>query len=463
MSSSDLAASIESLSFQISGLSYQLSQSLRNGQSADTREDIWSAAGDSTKSTRSRLLNTILELQDAVMGPSDNLRAMATAWASPSALRWIVHFKIADHVPETGAISYGDLASAAKVPENQLKPITRFAMTNGLFSELQPGYVAHTSISRQLRTQHPLHDYVSNCLELSMPIVTKMAEATDKFGETDAKDQTAFNVAYDTPLPMFAWLKQHPDHATRFGRLMHAMHTSPVYDVKHLVIGYKWEELGEAKVVDVGGGLGHCSVALAKAFPKLHCVVQDQDYVVKDAKIPEEFSGRVEVVAHDFFQEEDIRDGDVYLLRQIIHDWPDDSAVKILKNVVSALKKGSKIVIMDQVVPAPGQRPRLEELTARTVDLVVMSHFNARERAMEDWEKLLSKVDPRLRIKSVIQPEGSIMSVLEVVLDEERVNGHEQPEDESAETKTQGHKVHSDDKNLIAGPTQQVTTNGVHA
>jgi hypothetical protein len=49
---------------------------------------------------------------------------------------------------------------------------------------------------------------------------------------------------------------------------------------------------------------------------------------------------------------------------------------------------------MDQVVPEPGTLPKALELEARTVDLVVLSHFNGKQRDLSDWNSLLSLADP---------------------------------------------------------------------
>ena len=50
-----------------------------------------------------------------------------------------------------------------------------------------------------------------------------------------------------------------------------------------------------------------------------------------------------------------------------------------------------------------------------------MQTFNAKERELEDWNALLKAVDERLRLKNVVQPFGSSMSVLEVVRDDDDV------------------------------------------
>ena len=46
----------------------------------------------------------------------------------------------------------------------------------------------------------------------------------------------------------------------------------------------------------------------------------------------------------------------------------------------------------------------------------MMSQFNALEREVGDWERVLKRADPRLEIKSISKPPGSVMSVIEVVV-----------------------------------------------
>ena len=122
---------------------------------------------------------------------------------------------------------------------------------------------------------------------------------------------------------------------------------------------------------------------------------------------------------HNFFDLQPIQDADIYLLRMILHDWPDTEATTILGNHVPALKKtpGSRLLIMDTVLPSAGTAPVHEEALMRYRDLTMMQMYNSRERELEDWKGLCRQVDGRLGIKSVVNPFGSVMSVLEVVYD----------------------------------------------
>lgn len=70
---------------------------------------------------------------------------------------------------------------------------------------------------------------------------------------------------------------------------------------------------------------------------------------------------RVSYLAHDFFTEQPVKNADVYIFRWILHNWSDARSVKILRNLIPALKPGSKIVINDNILPQPGVLPRWVE------------------------------------------------------------------------------------------------------
>jgi 6-hydroxytryprostatin B O-methyltransferase len=171
----------------------------------------------------------------------------------------------------------------------------------------------------------------------------------------------------------------------------------------------------------VGGSTGHCSIALAKTFPKLNFIVQDLPEAVAHADLTKETSRiqqQIAFVPHDFFQDQYIKAADVYLLRMILHDWPAKEAATILRHLVDAMGPTSKIILMDTVLPAPGEVPMYRESLLRVRDLTMMQVFNSSERSMEDWTELFENVDRRVKVKNLVQPQGSNMSVMELVLED---------------------------------------------
>ena len=112
---------------------------------------------------------------------------------------------------------------------------------------------------------------------------------------------------------------------------------------------------------------------------------------------------------------------DVFLLRTIIHDWPTQEATLIIRNLVDSMKPGGKLIIMDIVLPRPGSVPAVLESVLRFKDMSMMQVHNSRERDLDEWNDLLKGADKRLRLQNVVQPFLSLMSVLEVVRDDDVV------------------------------------------
>lgn len=141
---------------------------------------------------------------------------------------------------------------------------------------------------------------------------------------------------------------------------------SPGFEPTHVVDNYPWDG-GNEVVVDVGGCHGSFSIAIARRFPSLRCIVQDLPDVVAEGRAsrPAELTERVTFMAHDFFQEQPVRGADVYYLRWIMHDWSDKYAIQILRCLIPALKPGAKVLVSDYVLPEPGSVSAYKERTLR--------------------------------------------------------------------------------------------------
>jgi ubiquinone/menaquinone biosynthesis C-methylase UbiE len=106
-------------------------------------------------------------------------------------------------------------------------------------------------------------------------------------------------------------------------------------------------------VVDVGGGQGGVSQALAAATNNIRFVVQDLEGTVLEGQrvLPQHLQNRVTFQAHDFFKPQPVKHADVYFFRFILHNWADKYAVRILRNLIAAMKAGSRVVIYEFLPP----------------------------------------------------------------------------------------------------------------
>src|SRR5512144_1316500 len=106
-------------------------------------------------------------------------------------------------------------------------------------------------------------------------------------------------------------------------------------------------------VVDVGGGHGMLLGAVLQKWSKTRGILFDFESVVEGAPALLEAAGvlqRCEMIGGSFFEYVP-SGGDAYVLKHIIHDWPDDDALHILRNVRAAMKPDATLVLIEMVVP----------------------------------------------------------------------------------------------------------------
>jgi hypothetical protein len=139
-------------------------------------------------------------------------------------------------------------------------------------------------------------------------------------------------------------------------------------------------------LTDVGGGFGGLMFEILKAYPCMKGIVAELPEVVRHlTEIIKEknFEDRMSAAACDFFRQ--IPAGsDAYLFSHIIHDWPDDACITILKNCREAMDTNGRLLIVEAVIP-PGNTFSI----AKLLDLEVLLMGGGRERTVEEFGNLL--------------------------------------------------------------------------
>ena len=127
--------------------------------------------------------------------------------------------------------------------------------------------------------------------------------------------------------------------------------------MNHLIDNFNFEALGAGTIVDVGGSHGQVTIAIARKYPELKCIVQDLPDTIAglESHVPNDLKHRVQGMEHDFLKPQPTHGADIYLLRWRLHDWSDKYCVKILQCLIPALRKGAKVLINDICIPLPGQ------------------------------------------------------------------------------------------------------------
>ncbi len=196
--------------------------------------------------------------------------------------------------------------------------------------------------------------------------------------------------------PFFDYLRHHPDAAAAFDA---AMTSLSAWEVKAVLDAYDFSS--SRVVIDVGGGQGALLAAILKASPATRGVLFDQPQTVAGASAAladQGVSDRCEIVGGDFFESVP-PGGDTYLLKYVVHDWDDESAVRILSNCRRAMPQDGKVLLVETVVPGPE-----EPDYAKIADLEMLLLLGSRERTVAEFEQVLSRAG--LALTGVVPTSG---------------------------------------------------------
>lgn len=269
--------------------------------------------------------------------------------------------------------------------------------------------IAHSAMSNAIANVPLLREWIEETCENMWSSGPRIVSALGKWPGSEEPNQTAWNLAHHTEDSFFQSLGRDEASAKRFADSMSFFQASPAMQTNLIVDNYDWANY--KSIVDVGGSHGAIALELVKRHPNITAVVQDLPKVISAAPTAPE---RVTFQAYDFFTPQPVQHADLYLFRMIFHNWGDAYCIKILQNLIPALKKGSRVIINDHVVPPSGVLSLYKDRTVRAFDLVMKMCFNAKERDIQAWTDLLKKADERFVIRGVKVPEGSQLQIIDV-------------------------------------------------
>jgi hypothetical protein len=201
------------------------------------------------------------------------------------------------------------------------------------------------------------------------------------------------------------YLKQHPEQARIFDDAMTDMSAI----VGPMVAGaYDFGRWGS--VMDVGGGNGILLASILKAHPEMRGVLADLPHVLDRAQQRGLLGGELQVRSAmqpcDFLHE--VPSGcRAYLMKNVIHDWSDEHAEKILVNCRRAVPEDGALLLVEWALQEGNLHPG-----GKLFDVVMLVMTGGRERTAEEYRQLLARAGFRLNQVIITSSDLSIIEAL---------------------------------------------------
>ncbi|KMU85622.1 sterigmatocystin 8-O-methyltransferase [Coccidioides immitis H538.4] len=390
--------------------------------------------------TRQMLSDTLMDMWYLVQGPSESIfNYVHTCMPDAAALHLLNYFDFWSSVPLDGSASYADIAKHTSLPEEVVQRILAHATTLRIFAETEPGKLSsriqHTSRSAALARSSGLRALVSTILDDAGPPMMVMNKALQKYtcGKptlTKNMNETSFALLHSGGLfgkyaNCWEFIENDGEGERKGWRQRNFVefmrYIKEIFRLEEVVLkSYDWKAAGKATVVDVGGSGGHDDVVLAQNYPDLTITVQDLPQVrpTFEANLPAALKSRASFMEHNFFHPQPVQ-ADIYMIKMILHDWPDQESIQILRSLVPAMKPGARVIFIDYVGKREEREgpplPRSIQQMGTATDLRMMALFNAKERPVDAWKDIFRAADERFEITRVDANPLAFFVVIEAV------------------------------------------------
>jgi hypothetical protein len=290
------------------------------------------------------------------------------------AIHVAVQFRIPDLLAR-GPKTADELAAECGAHAPTLDRLLRALTSLDMFRQTPDRRYTNTPLTEILRTDQPM---ALHAVARFLP-APYLWSAIGGLSGSVRTGEPAFNRVFGQSF--FDYLGSHPEEASVFNQVM-ALEIAWVSP--GILRAYDFSRF--KTLVDVGGGQGAFLRDILIATPTLRGILFDQPQVVVDAEkiLTGEIAKRATIAAGSFFDRVP-EGGDAYILKRIIHDWMDDDAAKILRNVRRAIAPGGTLLLIDALVDSQTHPAGLADL--------MMLVLGGCERTEAEFRTLLKSAD----------------------------------------------------------------------
>lgn len=314
--------------------------------------------------------------------PAQVLRRLISGYQATFLVQVAAELNLADLLAD-GPRSAEELATAAGCDPNALRRVLFALAQLGVFARRADGRLELTPLGACLRSGHL--DGLNAFARYQAHAVIQ--QPWSGLLHSVRTGETAFEEVFGANL--FDYLASRPDVAALFTSGMAAR------TAEHLgaiVVAYDWRNF--ETIIDIGGADGTLLTSILAAAPNARGIIFDQ-HRVRDAAerriASEALQGRCAFAGGDFFAA--VPSGaDAYLFKYILHDWEDDQAVAILRNVRSAAPAHARLLVIEPLLMRDDQYA----LQTAMMDVAMLVVTGGRERSADEFAELYDRAGFRL-------------------------------------------------------------------
>jgi len=319
--------------------------------------------------------------------PATLVADLSRAHIAARCLHVIAECGAADAIGEAGATP-AEIAAYTGFDADALDRMLRLLAGHGIFVRAVDGRYAHSAASRLLKTDAAgsLRSYVR------MGGMPAFWDRFTELGHTARTSRRQHDMA-----SLVEYFAAHPDENAIFNAAMVSKSRAVLPAV---ATAYEFAAYGT--IADIGGGRGHLLKLVLERAPAARGILFERPHVIADTPP----APRLELVGGDFFVDA-LPHADLYLLMDLLHDWHDADAARILSAVRRAARRDARLVIVETLVPeAPGPH------FGKTLDIIMLAVTGGRERTAAQHAALLSSAGFRA---TRVLPTNSEYSLVEAV------------------------------------------------
>ena len=240
-------------------------------------------------------------------------------------------------------LSTEELAAATNLQAQVLQRVLQLLSAVNIFERLEGDRWGNNEASERLRTGHP-----ASVRYFCMLAGHEYARSFTEIMHTVRTGESAFRHIYGGSI--YDYMDTNRTAGEIYDRAMEDL-ARPV----GALLSKQYDFNGVSTLVDVGGGNGTLLKGILRSIPVVRGVCFDRKDVCDRARgrmteaVESDLAERLSFAEGDFFA--GVPAGaDVYFLKNVLHNWADDSSVKILSSIRSAMRPESRLLVLEPLM-----------------------------------------------------------------------------------------------------------------